>query len=283
MRESQMKKLVALAVAGAFIAPVYAAEITISGETEMQYVVTEGSTDIADAATNEIEVTASDTVNGVKISTSIVLDGDAVANLSLAFPNGLKLTMGDTAGALDAVGDYTDVSPAHGGFDLDGNKHSFLVTLPSFNGATFYASFSPAGDGFYESSADATAFGAKYNFGAGEVYVGTEEVGDANLTAMGAKYSAAGFTVAYERGTDDNGPSTDNTVTGFSLTYKMGDILLGMERQETKPDGSDPITDETISFIEYNLGSSVDIYIANESNDVTGTADQTTVGIEYSF
>jgi predicted porin len=283
MRESQMKKLVALAVAGAFIAPVYAAEITISGETEMQYVVTEGSDDRAVNAANEIEVTASDTVNGVKISTSILLDEVAVANLSLAFPNGLKLTMGDAAGALDAVGDYTDVSPEHGGFDLDGNDHSFLVTLPSFNGATFYASFSPAGGGFASSTADATAFGAKYNFGAGEVYVGTEEVGDANLTAMGAKYSAAGFTVAYERGTDDNGTDTDETVTGFSLTYKMGDILLGMERQETKPDGSDSLIDETISFIEYNLGSSVDIYIANETNQVTGTADQTTVGIEYSF
>jgi hypothetical protein len=54
--------------------------------------------------------------------------------------------------------------------------------------------------------------------------------------------------------------------------------------QETKTDGSAASVDETITFLEYNLGSSVDLYIAREDNaDSTAVADQTTVGVEYTF
>ena len=93
----------------------------------------------------------------------------------------------------------------------------------------------------------------------------------------------AGFTVAYEKGADDAGSSADIKYTGLAGTYTMGDIVIGAESQETKTDGATATVDDTVTFIEYNMGSSVDLYISNRSSGVTGTADGTTVGIEYVF
>jgi hypothetical protein len=292
MRETQMKKIIALAVAGAFVAPAFAADVTVTGESEMQYVTTSGSTDEAANADNVVVVTASDEIDGVSISTSIVLDQDAVYDASTTgdgssltiSANGISLAMGDVAGAMDAVGDYTDISPAHGGFDGDGDDHSFLLTLPAMGGVQAYLSMSPD-NGFDGSVVDSTAYGAKVGVGAGEVYFAGQEDTNSKWQSYGVKYTMGNIFVAYERGTDDAGSAADIKFTGFAAKYTMGDLVAGFEMQETKADGAATATvDETITFLEYNLGSSVDIYIAREDNaDATGTADQTTVGVEYTF
>jgi hypothetical protein len=292
MRESQMKKIIAAAVAAAFVAPAFAADVTISGESEMTYVSTSGSTDQAVNADNIVVVGASEEVNGVTVSTEIVLDVDALndsgdyagdgSTLSLS-SGGVTLTMGDTAGGMDAVGDYTDVAPAHGGFNLDGADHAFAVSLPSMNGLGITLSFSPEGAGFDGTTADSTGVGVKYGFPGGEVYYGQEEDASETHTAYGVKYGMNGITVAYERGNDDNGASADEVSTGFALTYKMGDILVGVENQTKQVDGAAKNEDETVTFVEYNLGSSVDIYVSNLSNDVAADADATTVGVEFKF
>jgi hypothetical protein len=292
MRESQMKKIIAAAVAAAFVAPAFAADVTISGESEMTYVSTSGSTDQAVNADNIVVVGASEEVNGVTVSTEIVLDVDALndsgdyagdgSTLSLS-SGGVTLTMGDTAGGMDAVGDYTDVAPAHGGFNLDGADHAFAVSLPSMNGLGITLSFSPEGAGFDGTTADSTGVGVKYGFPGGEVYYGQEEDASETHTAYGVKYGMNGITVAYERGNDDNGSSADEVSTGFALTYKMGDILVGVESQTKQVDGAAKNEDETVTFVEYNLGSSVDIYVSNLSNDVAADADATTVGVEFKF
>jgi len=285
-----MKKIIAAAVATAFVAPAFAADITISGETEMQYVSTTGTTDSATNADNVVVVTASEEVDGISISTSIVLDQDEVydagtsgdgSTLTLS-ANGISLTMGDTAGAMDAVGDYTDMAPAYGGFAADGSDHSFLLTLPTMGSVTVYASMSPT-TGFDGSTADSTAFGAKMGFAGGEVYFATQEDTDSKWNSYGAKYSTQGLTVAYEKGADDAGSSADIKYTGIAAKYEMGDIVLGVEQQETKTDGSTASVDDTVTFIEYNLGSNVDIYVSQRSSQVSGTADGTTVGVEYAF
>jgi hypothetical protein len=285
-----MKKIIAAAVATAFVAPAFAADVTISGETEMTYVSTTGSTDAATNADNVVVVTASEEIDGISVSTSIVLDQDKVydastsadgSSLSLS-ANGISLTMGDTAGAMDAIGDYTDMAPAYGGFAADGADHSFLLTLPTMGSVTAYASMSPT-TGFDGSTADSTAFGAKIAFDGGEVYFGTQEDTDSKWYSYGAKYTTQGLTVAYEKGSDDAGSSADIKFTGIAAKYAMGDIVLGVEQQETKTDGSDASVDDTVTFIEYNLGSNVDIYVAQRSSQVSGTADGTTVGVEYAF
>jgi hypothetical protein len=291
MRESQMKKIIAAAVAAAFVAPAFAADVTISGESEMTYVSTSGSTDSATNADNAVVVSASEEVNGVTVSTSIVLDQDKVydastsgdgSTLSLA-SGGVTLTMGDTAGGMDAVGDYSDIAPAHGGFTLDGADHAYALSLPSMNGLGITLSFSPEGAGFDGTTADSTGVGVKYGFAGGEVYYGQEEDASETHTAYGVKYGMNGITVAYERGNDDNGSAADAVSTGFALSYKMGDILVGVEKQTDQTDGSSKSKDETVTFVEYNLGSSVDIYVSNLANANSLANDATTVGVEFKF
>jgi hypothetical protein len=286
-----MKKIIAAAVAAAFVAPVYAADISVSGEVEMQYVSTTGSQDSMSTADNNIVVSASEEVNGISVSASVQMDqdtafdgtgGDQTGTLSLGLPGGLSVSLGDVAGALDSVGDYTDMAPAYGGFGLDGSDHSATASM-AVGPATAYASMSPQGGALDGADSDETAFAVKVPFAGGEVYFGTEEDSDSKMMAYGLKYSAAGFTVAFEKGSDDAGTSADIKYTGLAFNYTMGDIVVGAENQETKTDGSTASVDDTVTFIEYNLGSSVDLYISNRSSGVSGTADGTTVGIEYVF
>jgi hypothetical protein len=291
MRETQMKKIIAAAVAAAFVAPVYAADISVSGEIEMQYVSTTGSQDQASTADNNVVVTASEEINGISITGTVQMsqdddvdddNTDNTGTLTLGLPGGLTIALGDVAGAMDSVGDYTDMAPAYGGFGADGTDHSATASM-AVGPATVYASMSPQGGALDGATSDMTGFAVKVPFSGGEVYHGMEEDSNSKWNSYGIKYSAAGFTVAYEKGADDAGSSADIKYTGLGLTYKMGDVVVGAESQEQKTDGNTATTDDTVTFIEYNLGSSVDLYISNRSSGVSGTADGTTVGIEYVF
>ena len=165
-----MKKIIAAAVAAAFVAPVYAADISVSGEIEMQYVSNTGSQDSMSSADNNVVVTASEEVGGISVSGSVQMDqdtafdgtgGDQTGTLSLGLPGGLSINLGD-AGAMDSVGDYTDMAPAYGGFGADGNDH--LTASMSVGPATAYASMSPQGGALDGANTDETAFAVKVPF-----------------------------------------------------------------------------------------------------------------------
>jgi hypothetical protein len=303
MRESQMKKIIALAVASAFAVPAFAADVTVSGEIEMTYVSNTGSQDTASNADSNVAITATEEVNGISVSGTVNFSqdeayddeeeaagagaangSDNAAVLTLGLPNGLSLSMGDTAGAMDAVGDYTDMAPAYGGFGADGADHSFLVSM-AIGPATVYASQSPQGGAYDSATADSTAVGAKVGFDGGEVYFATQEDADSKWNSYGVKYSAMGLTVAFEKGADDAGSSADIKYTGLGATYTMGDVVIGAESQETKTDGSAASVDDVVTFIEYNLGSSVDLYVSQRSSSGTSSDndDGTTVGVEFVF
>lgn len=283
-----MKKIIAAAVAAAFVVPAYAADITISGEMEMTYVSPSTGTDAATNADNIITVTATDEIDGVTVTANIIMDQDAVfdqaggdgSNMSLS-ANGVTLSMGDVSGGMDAVGDYTDIAPAYGGFNLDGNDHSFAVSLPAIAGLNVTASMSPEA-GFDGAADDETGLGVSYSFPNGQVYFGSEDTAAETHTAVGIRYSMNGFYVAYERGEDDNGAAADTEITGFAVRYQMGNIEVGMESQEITPDGGAATEDETVAYIQYHMGP-VDLYVAQLSDDANAANEGTTVGIEYGF
>jgi len=289
MRESQMKKIIAAAVAAAFVAPVYATDISVSGEVEFTYVTATGANDSFNTADSVVTVSASDEVDGVSINATVVIDQDAAtqaagdgASLSLGF-GGATLRLGDTAGGMDSVGDYTDIAPAYGGFGLDGSDHSIALALPSMMGLSITASMSPQGGAANSTEADETGVGVAYSFPNGQVYYGSEEQADGSThDAVGFRYSMNGIYVAYEKGNDNDGANDDIAVTGFALRYTMGDLVVGMENQEVKTDGVDASTDDTVVFAEYNMGP-VDLYVSQRTADGTAGADGTTVGVEYAF
>jgi len=294
-----MKKIIAAAVAAAFVTAAFAAEVSVSGEIEYVYTATDGSDDAITDSDNLIKVTATEETNGfTTVATFVVLNDTSDSaldlqndggNIAITTPQGATFTMGDTSGALDAVGDYTDMAPAGGGFNFDGTDSALSLALPTFNGLTVIASSSPdtvsdISNGNSGVGADMSSVSAKYNFGPGELYYGQEEVGSTSIDAYGVKYSMQGLTVAYERGDLDTGTQTTSfTGSGFAASYAMGDIVLIAESQTKKAkSGTTGNVDETVFAIEYNLGA-VDLYVSGENSSVSGTADVTYAGIEFNF
>jgi len=300
-----MKKIIALAVAGAFIAPAYAADVTVGGELEFVYVDSDSAKAKITDSDNLIRVTATEELpNGMSITGSYTLihDSDGTdgaltndgTNISISGAMG-TITVGDTAGALDSTGDYTDVAPSGGSYAMDGPDSTVLWKLPlGVEGLTVAVSHSPDGSndvGSDDSVKDGENGAAvTYTTGALSVYYGMSSWGasgaaDDDYSSFGAKYSINGITVAYESGEKDPASSSANKTeyTGAAVTYKMGDILLGFENQETKTKGSAASVEDTVMFVEYNLGSNVDIYVSAVDDGTTTNNDSTRVGLEYNF
>ena len=279
-----MKKIIAFAVAGAFVAPVMAADVTISGSTVFNYISNDkAATDAKlESDDNNVKVSASqDLDNGLSVSATFALVDDTSngldtqgSSLSISSAEMGKLTLGDTSGALDATGDYTDVSPVFGGYFLDGGDMNMAWTLPTLvEGLKAVVSHSPSGDNYTNDEIgndgnanndgtlgaregeDASAYSLTYTFGNVSVYYGEEsysQKGAANQTtdteAFGVKYSTGPLMVAYESGSASNadvGASkfrTNSTAiadgdfdaTGLAVTYKMGSTTLGGEMQQVE-------------------------------------------------
>jgi len=301
-----MKKIIALAVAGAFVAPVYATDVSIGGELEFTYTDADTAASKVTDADNLIQVTATDELpNGMSIKATykIIHDSDASAaglqndgtNIALSGAFG-TVTVGDTSGALDATGDYTDVAPSGGGFAMDGPDSAVLWTLPALaEGITVSVSHSPDGtndvgtgdsvkDGENGASITYSANGLSIYYGMSS-YGASASAADDDYSAYGVKYAANGFTLAYESGEKDPASTSaqKTSYTGAAVTYKMGDILLGFENQETKTKGSAASVEDTVMFVEYNLGSNVDIYVSAVDDGTTTNNDSTRVGLEYNF
>ena len=300
-----MKKIIALAVAGAFIAPAYAADVTVGGEMEFTYTDSDSAKSKVTDSDNLIRVTATEELpNGMSITgtyqiihdsdSSNVLENDGT-NLAISGAFG-TVTVGDTSGALDSTGDYTDVAPSGGGFAMDGPDAAILWKLPVMvEGLTVAVSHSPdgtndvgAGDGVKDGENGASitysANGLSVYYGMSS-YAASASAADDDYSAFGAKYAMSGFTLAYESGEKDPASTSANKTeyTGASITYKMGDILLGFENQETKTKGSAASVEDTVMFVEYNLGSNVDIYVSAVDDGTTTNNDSTRVGLEYNF
>jgi hypothetical protein len=319
MRESQMKKIIAVAVASAFALPTVAnaAEVTIGGHLEYVYTIADGADDDINTGETELTVTATEELdNGVTVTGTIQIvddvDNDVLDNqgTKLAFSGAFgTVTVGDTSGALDATGDWTDIASSGGGFNGDGKDNDILYKLPTLvEGLTVQAGMSPdsqtgsdMGTGDADDSANAAnSFSLTYSAGALGAYYGVDdwtnaagENGD-KITAYGFKYSTGPIYVAIERAKyDDNGTKYD--IDGLAAKYTMGDIVFGVEKQQYQTEaspGTNDLQNEVVMFAEYNLGDSVDIYISSvnaEESKVSSTTtkgsttDSTRIGVEYVF
>jgi hypothetical protein len=323
MRESQMKKIIAIAVAGAFAAPAFAADITVTGGLTYAYTQSDKSStgDTLSADDNQVVFTAtSETSNGYTVSGKFTIVDDATGEtdhqgtaLTVSGPFG-TLGLGDNSGALDATGDYTDQSYWFGGYNMDGNDMAIAYTLPTLvEGLTVVASMSPDGDNYIAGgeSADvagtaegleATAYSLTYASGAFAVYYGEEDVDRAegqttNNKSYGIKYSANGLTLAAEAGSSDNNAEvTDSDIAAgddveykaFAVAYAMGDLTIAYEMQQMEEKNVDNqrwIDENTIS-VSQDLGGGVSVGVATTSNDSTDADkkfDRTAAVIKYAF
>lgn len=317
-----MKKIIALAVAGAFVAPAMAADISVSGSVEYFFITGESSVDGTERDyfshnDNSAFISATEEVNGLTVSAtmSIVDDTDGADSLeqdgsSLEISGAFgKVSLGDVSGALDSVGDYTDVASLFGGFALDGDDSHMKYTSPTIGGLTVIGSYSAETelDTTQSTSTDSQGISAKFAMGPAEIYAGTESIGDYDATAYGLKVSAQGVTFAAEFGEEEAVPGGktkhsgaftladgDLDFTSYALTYKVGDITIGGEMHEVEEDGNSvALRDLQVYFVEYGLGSNVDLYVsyANEEGISYAAAGSTprvknantAIGAEYNF
>ena len=288
-----MKKIIAIAVAGAFAAPVMAADVTVSGNLEYVF-VSDDQANTADFIAEDAVVTigaSSELANGMTISSAINIENtdeasstvsDGGNNITIKGDFG-SLAIGDVSGGMDAVGDYTDVAAYYGGFDADGDDAAFAFT-PNHGiaGLKVVISATPEGDA---NNAEGTSYGIEYKVGSFAAYYGKDETAAAasQQSAAGVKYSADGIMVAYETGESPQSGSGKVEFKGVAATYTMGDLSFGIEMQEQTDDGTVD-SDETTLSATYNLGGGASVYIVNTEDDkLTTKVDKTAVGINFAF
>jgi hypothetical protein len=288
-----MKKIIAVAVAGAFVAPVMAADVTVSGNLEYVF-ISDDQANTSDFVAEDAVVSigaSSELANGMTISSSINIENtdeaastvsDGSNNVTISGDFG-KLAIGDVTGGLDSVGDYTDVAAYFGGFDADGDDAAFAFT-PNLGIAGLKATISatPEGDA---NNAEGTSYGIEYSVGSFAAYYGKDETAAAadQMSAAGFKYSADGIMIAYEAGESPNDSSGKIEFKGVAATYTMGDLKFGIEMQEQTDDGTVD-SDETTLSATYDLGGGASVYIVNTEDDkLASKVDKTAVGINFAF
>jgi len=284
-----MKKIIAVAVAAAFAVPVYA-DINVSGQLEFQYKAQDGADNVINEDAQVLSVKGSSKLNnGMTVGADMTFDlsggSDGGESINIKGDFG-SFSMGDVSGALDSVGDYSDVSPEEGGFSEDGNDAAFVVAT-KLGAATLYLSHSPTGASDLPGgiTADFNSYSIKMPVGPAEVYVGAESHGAASATqdviAYGVKSSFGGVMVAAEYADYDSGASA----TGLAATYSMGDIKLAIESQTTQTAADVTNMDETILSATYNMGGGLKVYVESRDDDAAGAATTgiNTFGMQYSF
>ena len=197
-----MKKIIAAAVTAAFVAPAFAADVTLSGSQEFNYQDNNGTT------TAEIDGTiavgaSTQTANGL-ISAVTKLDdagsADGGASLSIASGDMGKLSLGDVSGAVDAIDDINDWG-YEGTTGVGGDDASLLWSLPSIapNLTVYFSAGTDATEGGGQDGTNHTAVSFKYSAGPATIGFGQQETqGGAEERVANIKVSMAGLTAGYE-------------------------------------------------------------------------------------
>jgi len=289
-----MKKIIAAAVATAFVAPAFAADVSLTGDQAVMYVNGDSATTMITNGDFNVKASA-ETANGWSVSADLNIgcgancaDGSGSTiyseggnSLTVSGPFG-KVDLGDASGAVDALDDTTDwgyyVTQGSGG-----NDASILWTLPSFaEGLTVNVSHT-ADDNSIDSATASDGWSFTYTnsgflvgYGANEYEAGEEE------KIVKATYGMAGASILYEQHTDTTAAGADTDTTSLGLTYTTGDITLAYEGQKIESAGTTE-NDTTAVGIHYSMGGGVTSFVESLSDSEDSSADATVVGIHLAF
>jgi hypothetical protein len=289
MRESQMKKIIALAVASAFVAPVMAADVSISGLSEFTFKDANGTT-TADFTDNAIYVGAStETANGLTVTAAMNITGagadDGSDALTVSGPFG-EVTMGDVSGATDKFDQRTDKDVGIG-VSTSGYDAAAGWTLPTIvEGLTVYASYAAENnnDGGTASAQEGSGLALQYVAGPVSVAYATVDTQDATKEQdyVGATVSMNGLAVSAEvKSTGASGAKED--ITGIGVSYAMGDLTLNAVSSKTEDSSNVTTSDVTFYGVQYNLGGGVKVFAEVKSDDKNTDADVSGFGVAFAF
>ena len=274
-----MKKIIAAAVATAFVAPAFAADITISGDQEFSYTDANGSTSTAIDGDFNIKASTS-TANGISVSADINISdegGDDGSNsLTLSGDFG-KFDLGDTSSAADSVDDRTDYSYVTGVATTAGDA-AIGWTLPSMvPNMSVYVSHGTDSD---EDGEAHTGYALEYSAGPVEVAYAVNNNDDSTkITYVGGTASFGGAAVSIERMDDD---ATDTEEAAMGVSYGMGDMTIYIANEETQV-ANTTTADVTAFGLSYSLGGGVTAFIESSSDDNDAANDETSAGVTFKF
>ena len=281
-----MKKIIAAAVATAFVAPVMAADLTVSGSQEYSWADGNG-TSTADVD-GVFTIKASDELaNGMTVSADINIseEGGADGGSSLTFGGEFgTVDLGDTSSAIDAVDDVTDFGKAATA-GTGGTDANALWTLPAIApGLTINVSASAqsqTGAG-QDAEAEASGVSIKYATDMFSVAYGTQDNDDGTShTLVNGTVSMSGFTVAVEQFTDTSATSVDTDTDAMGIKYAMGDMTLFVENTETSSAGT-VSADVTAIGVHYGMGP-VTFFAEQKDDSKSSTVETTYFGAVYAF
>jgi len=301
-----MKKIIAAAVATAFVAPAFA-EVTISGTAKTAFADEQTASTSSKSVQTEglFTVKASaELPNGMTVSTDFNItsnagdDGGHSVDLAGEFGS---ISMGDTSGAIDAIDDKGDMFFfIDNGISGVSNDAAFLWTLPTFaEGLAVNASYSPEnGD---DTSINTEALGSSYanqngsigddmagvsvtyTFGGVRVGYGTEDVGTTSNTIFNVNYTSGPLFASYEVASSEATGGTETDYTSAAIAYTMGDtkLIIGNKKTDSLTATSD--RDLTSYGIQHSVGG-VKFFAETSSEDKATTKHEGTyVGMVYAF
>ena len=299
-----MKKIIAAAVATAFVAPAFAADVTLSGDVEYTFkskgTVVSGSTGDAD-----FKITATEELgNGLSVMAYVDIDADYMdaasdtirpskMEISGAFG---KVEIGNDAG--EAIGEYdevADVAESGAGYTLSDNhsQDNSVVFHPAtgIEGLNVAISY---GAGSSTEDTTAWSYGLQYSVGGMTAAYGTinKEGSAYNASVMSLSGAFGPVYVAYEQinnpehafdGTTDMAENDESTSVGVTYNYGAGKLFY--EANSVKDNDAATLDTEASAFgASYKIGA-LNTYISfiNEKTNATQEDDATVVGVEYAF
>ncbi len=289
-----MKKIIAAAVATAFVAPAFAADVSVSGEVEYTYTNADGLNTFG-TGTGDLVVSASETLdNGIDVSAYISIESangandaqDTLLELSGAF--GTVAVGDDNDGGFDNFDDKADVASAGGGggeVDSGVDTVGFITYAPNLgvDGLSAVVGIG-AGD---ETNEEVVGYGLQYSVGGFAIAYGAADADDSDNDATHLSVSAefGPVYVGIDSMSKIAGVDGDDAVH-VGVTYDMGDITLYAENITTE-DAENVDATDTVYGLEYDMGS-VDVFLSQITDETAGTdaateAESTVIGVEYKF
>jgi hypothetical protein len=300
MRESQMKKIIALAVASAFAVPALAADVSVSGDVEYFY-VDKNAGSAFDSGDQDVVVTASEDLgNGLSVTAALELDGDSHSGANTSTANGMvsdssltisganfSIEIGDATGAASESFDEVSDKAEQGGTSGEtvvSTEHSLLLKVMPADGVTVAVSTGTVDDSASATSAAVTSYAVQFAMmGATIAYgVADNELQDKNIATLSASYSAGPISIGYDAISNVGYVDKDDQ-TNVGIAYAYGQGNLFVESGEVKDDSLSTKTETTAYGASYKMGA-VNLYaLRNDTKAGTVTDDQTYIGVEYAF
>jgi hypothetical protein len=294
MREYQMKKIIAVAVASAFAIPAFAADVTVSGDVEYFYKSADAGAAF-DSGDQDVVVAGSEELsNGWTVTASLEMDGNEdglVSDSSLTIDTGaVTVVVGDANDIAARMFDEKSDKAEQGGTGGEGGLatdplHTLSLSISPMENLTIAYSKSTSNDDADATTVDINSYAVQYSvMGVTLAYGSTEVEGqDEDVATLSASYSAGPVSIGYDASSNEgNVDGDDSTNIGIAYNYGAGNIFV--ETGEQKDFSAGTKTETTAMGVSYAIGNLNTYALQNKVKEsATSEDDQTIIGVEYKF